>query len=204
MRPLSVLLDRAAACATGTFSGLTAGAECGFNTAKSVLTKYTAACQYVQPDFTVVAKMCAALAPLHRPPSQQPRPRPSPHAPSPRARPRVSLAPKASALDFTGSYYHKVSGEMQVGADITKKASKSDVDLGFGCLYKLDKTTTVKGKARGLAPAPLALWPPPRSPRALPLTHASHARTRRTPPPSPCALPSHLSSALGRARGPKD
>jgi hypothetical protein len=93
---------------------------------------------------------------------------------------------------------------MQVGADITKKASKSDVDLGFGCLYKLDKTTTVKGKARGLAPAPLALWPPPRSPRALPLTHASHARTRRTPPPSPCALPSHLSSALGRARGPKD
>ena len=42
---------------------------------------------------------------------------------------------------------------MQVGADITKKASKSDVDLGFGCLYKLDKTTTVKGKARGLAPA---------------------------------------------------
>jgi voltage-dependent anion channel protein 2 len=101
------------ACATGTFSGLTAGAECGFNTAKSVLTKYTAACQYVQPDFTVVAKI---------------------------------LAPKAAALDFTGSYYHKVSGEMQVGADITKKASKSDVDLGFGCLYKLDKTTTVKGK----------------------------------------------------------
>merc|ERR1712160_225037 len=47
---------------------------------------------------------------------------------------------------FSGAYYHKVSAEMQVGAEIKKAASKSDVDLAFGCLYKLDKTTTVKGK----------------------------------------------------------
>merc|ERR1712129_14445 len=47
---------------------------------------------------------------------------------------------------FSGAYYHKVSSTMQVGAEIKKAASKSDVDLAFGCLYKLDKSTTVKGK----------------------------------------------------------
>lgn len=35
---------------------------------------------------------------------------------------------------------------MQVGAEIKKAATKSDVDLAFGCTYKLDKSTTVKGK----------------------------------------------------------
>ena len=34
----------------------------------------------------------------------------------------------------------------QVGAELSKAASKSDVDLAFGCQYKLDKDTTVKAK----------------------------------------------------------
>merc|ERR1711957_947180 len=102
------------ACASGTFSGVTLGAECGYSTTKSALSKYTAACQYVQPDFTVSAKMAEVM--------------------------------KTPGSVFSGAYYHKVSAEMQVGAEIKKAASKSDVDLAFGCLYKLDKTTTVKGK----------------------------------------------------------
>jgi len=104
----------AAACASGTFSGVTLGAECGYSTTKSALVKCAAACQYVQPDFTVSANMAEVM--------------------------------KTPGSVFSGAYYHKVSGEMQVGAEIKKAASKSDVDLAFGCLYKLDKTTTVKGK----------------------------------------------------------
>ena len=46
---------------------------------------------------------------------------------------------------YTGSYYHKVSGAMQVGAELTKPENK-DVGLMFGCAYKLDKDTVVKGK----------------------------------------------------------
>ena len=51
----------AAACASGTFSGVTLGAECGYSTTKSALSKYTAACQYVQPDFTVSAKLAEVM-----------------------------------------------------------------------------------------------------------------------------------------------
>merc|ERR1712146_502293 len=47
---------------------------------------------------------------------------------------------------FSGAYYHKVSGDMQVGAELSKSSKKSEVDLAFGCAYKLDKDTTVKGK----------------------------------------------------------
>jgi voltage-dependent anion channel protein 2 len=103
------------ASASGTFTGITVGAECGYSTTKSALSKYAAACQYVQPDFTVSAKLSEVLA-------------------------------KSGSQTFSGAYYHKVSGDMQVGAELSKVASKSDVDLAFGCLYKLDKTTTVKGK----------------------------------------------------------
>jgi len=93
---------------------VTLGAECGYSTTKSALSKYAAACQYVQPDFTVSAKMAEVM--------------------------------KTPGSVFSGAYYHKVSSTMQVGAEIKKAASKSDVDLAFGCLYKLDKSTTVKGK----------------------------------------------------------
>lgn len=99
---------------------MTLGAECGYSTTKSALSKYAAACQYVQPDFTVSAKMAEVM--------------------------------KTPGSVFSGAYYHKVSSEMQVGAEIKKAASKSDVDLAFGCLYKLDKSTTVKGKVRPRRP----------------------------------------------------
>lgn len=42
-------------------------------------------------------------------------------------------------------YYHKVSPDMQVGAELTHIPGK-DIGLAFGCQYKLDKDTTVKGK----------------------------------------------------------
>ena len=59
---------------------------------------------------------------------------------------RSSGATAKPGQTFSGAYYHKVSGDMQVGAEITKAASKSDVDLAFGCAYKLDKDTSIKGK----------------------------------------------------------
>jgi len=58
----------------------------------------------------------------------------------------------AKCVDSKGSktmgcgYYHKVSSLMQVGVDLSKPLSKGDVDIEFGCAYKLDKDTTVKGK----------------------------------------------------------
>ena len=42
------------------------------------------------------------------------------------------------------SYFHKVSSEMQVGAELSKAMNKSDVALPW--LHKLDKDTTVKSK----------------------------------------------------------
>ena len=48
---------------------------------------------------------------------------------------------------YTGMYHHKVSSDMQVGAELTHTTGK-DVGLAFGCMYKLDKDTTVKGKVR--------------------------------------------------------
>ena len=114
---------------------MTLGAECGYSTTKSALSKYAAACQYVQPDFTVSAKMAEVM--------------------------------KTPGSVFSGAYYHKVSSEMQVGAEIKKAATKSDVDLAFGCLYKLDKNTTVKGKVRTAHRRPTHEPPPPRSPPGL-------------------------------------
>merc|ERR1711920_37920 len=52
---------------------------------------------------------------------------------------------KADSKTYEGSYFHKVSSAMQVGTEL-KKVQKKDVGLAFGCLYKLDKDTTVKGK----------------------------------------------------------
>jgi len=100
--------------ASATKSGVSVGAECTYSTSKSALAKYAAACQYVQPDFTVAMKLSEALA--------------------------------KPGKTFAGTYYHKVSGDMQVGAELSKAASKTDVDLAFGCMYKLDKDTTVKSK----------------------------------------------------------
>ena len=114
---------------------MTLGAECGYSTTKSALSKYTAACQYVQPDFTVSAKLAEVM--------------------------------KTPGTVFSGAYYHKVSSEMQVGAEIKKAATKSDVDLAFGCLYKLDKNTTVKGKVRTAHRRPTHEPPLPRSPPGL-------------------------------------
>ena len=53
---------------------------------------------------------------------------------------------KPAGMTFAGSYFHKVSSEMQVGAELSKAMNKSDVALAFGCAYKLDKDTTVKSK----------------------------------------------------------
>ena len=38
-------------------TGMSVGAECAYSTTKSALVKYAAACQYVQPDFTVSMKL---------------------------------------------------------------------------------------------------------------------------------------------------
>lgn len=80
------------------------------------LSKYTIASQFVQPDFTVSCKFVD------------------------------DILGKKPANTFSGAYYHKVSGDMQVGAEIVKVSTSADVDLAFGCLYKLDKDTSVKGK----------------------------------------------------------
>lgn len=78
---------------------------------KFALGKYAAACQFVQPDFTLAAKL--------------------------------SDSSKPGSTVYEGSYFHKVSPAMQVGAEV-KKAK--DVGVAFGCAYKLDKATSVKGK----------------------------------------------------------
>jgi voltage-dependent anion channel protein 2 len=57
---------------------------------------------------------------------------------------KISDAPsKPGSKAYSGSYFHKISSAMQVGTELTQT---KDVSLSFGCLYKLDKTTTVKGK----------------------------------------------------------
>jgi voltage-dependent anion channel protein 2 len=47
---------------------------------------------------------------------------------------------------YTGSYFHKVSNSMQVGGELAKASDKESVDIAFGCVYKLDKDTSVKSK----------------------------------------------------------
>jgi len=95
------------------FDALTMGASCDYDANKGALSKYGAACQFVQPDFSVIAKLAASVG---------------------KGRPT-----------YTGMYYHKVSSDMQVGAELCHTTGK-DVGLAFGCAYKLDKDTTVKGK----------------------------------------------------------
>lgn len=53
---------------------------------------------------------------------------------------------KSDGQVYTCSYYHKVSGDMQVGGEVKKPMKKNDLSLAFGCQYKLDKDTTVKSK----------------------------------------------------------
>mmetsp|Transcript_11236 Transcript_11236/g.34622 ORF Transcript_11236/g.34622 Transcript_11236/m.34622 type:complete len:145 (-) Transcript_11236:676-1110(-) len=53
---------------------------------------------------------------------------------------------KPDGMIYTGSYYHKVSSKMQCGTEFSKASKKSDVNIAFGCQYKLDKDLTVKGK----------------------------------------------------------
>jgi len=97
------------------YQSVTLGCSMDYSTTKSALTKLGAALQFVQPDFTVVAKCSDSVG-------------------------------KADGQVYTGSYYHKVSGDMQVGAELTKAMNKPDVSLAFGTAYKLDKDTSVKAK----------------------------------------------------------
>jgi len=94
------------------YDALTLGCSADYSIAKSALTKYGTACQFVQPDFSIIAKLAGAVG---------------------------------KSPTYTGMYYHKVSSDMQVGAELTHATGK-DVGLAFGCMYKLDKDTTVKGK----------------------------------------------------------
>ena len=50
------------------------------------------------------------------------------------------------ALPPQCSYYHKVSGDMQLGVAVAKPIQKGDMGIEFGCAYKLDKDTSVKAK----------------------------------------------------------
>jgi len=103
--------DLLASCST-VYGALTCGADCAYSTPKAALSKYAAACQFVQPDFTVSAKCANAKG----------------------------------ATTLSCGYYHKVSSLMQVGVNLSKPLAKRDVDIEFGCAYKLDKDTTVKSK----------------------------------------------------------
>jgi len=94
------------------YDALTFGCSADYNAKKGALTKYATACQFVQPDFSLIAKLAASVG---------------------------------KTPTYTGMYYHKVSSDMQVGAELSHTAGK-DVGLAFGCAYKLDKDTTVKGK----------------------------------------------------------
>jgi len=102
------LLASASTC----MSDLTLGIDCAYSTTKSTLTKYAAACQFVQPDFVVDMKCANAKG----------------------------------ANTLSCGYYHKVSPLMQVGVNLSKPLSKPDTDIEFGCAYKLDGDTSVKGK----------------------------------------------------------
>merc|ERR1719352_2228384 len=53
---------------------------------------------------------------------------------------------KSDGQVFECSYTQKVSPAMQVGTSITKAMKKDTVGLAFGCIYKMDKDTTVKAK----------------------------------------------------------
>ena len=58
----------------------------------------------------------------------------------------AKCADKGGKKTLSCSYYHKVSGDMQLGVNITKPLAKPDVAIEFGTAYKLDKDTAVKAK----------------------------------------------------------
>ena len=94
------------------YNAFALGIDCAYSTSKGKLTKYAAATQFVQPEFTIMAK----------------------------------CADSGGAKTMTCSYFHKVSGDMQLGVEIAKPLAKPDVAIQFGTAYKLDKDTTVKAK----------------------------------------------------------
>lgn len=96
-------------------SSVTLGADVGLSTRTNSLTNYSAALQFAQPDFTLMAKLADPSA-------------------------------TGQNMQYTGSYFHKVSPSMQVSTEITKSDADADVGLQFGCMYNLDSATTVKGK----------------------------------------------------------
>jgi voltage-dependent anion channel protein 2 len=53
---------------------------------------------------------------------------------------------KSDGQVYECTYIHKISPAMQVGTELKKASKKDTVDLAFGCIYKMDKDTTVKGK----------------------------------------------------------
>lgn len=53
---------------------------------------------------------------------------------------------KSDGQKYSCTYYHKVSSDMQVCGALDKAAKKPDMNLTFGCAYKLDKDTNVKAK----------------------------------------------------------
>jgi len=101
--------DLLASCST-VYSTFAFGLDGAFSTTKGSLSKYSAACQFVQPEFSVAGKFDCA---------------------------------KAKTL--TCSYFHKVSGDMQLGVEIAKPLD-GEVAIQFGTMYKLDKDTNVKAK----------------------------------------------------------
>lgn len=94
------------------YAAMAMGMDCAYSAKKSTLTKYAAACQYVQPEFVVSAK----------------------------------CEDKGGSKTLSCSYFHKVSSDMQLGVSLAKPLAKPDVAIQFGCAYKLDKDTSVKGK----------------------------------------------------------
>jgi voltage-dependent anion channel protein 2 len=103
--------DFLASCST-VYAAMAMGLDGAYSVKKGAISKYAAACQYVQPEFTVSAKM----------------------------------EDKGGKKTVSCSYFHKVSGDMQLGVNIAKPLAKNDVKIEFGTAYKLDKDTTVKAK----------------------------------------------------------
>jgi len=104
-----------AGCSLSTATmGVSLGCDAAYSMSKSALTKYAAAAEYAQKDYTLAAKLTEAVG-------------------------------KPNGSTYESSYFHSVSSALQVGTEM-KKAGDKDVALAFGCMYKLDKATTVKGK----------------------------------------------------------
>jgi len=95
---------------------VTLGGSVDYSAAKAAMTNYAAAMQFDQPDFTLMAKLSETIG-----------------------------SGDSHGQQYTGSYFHKVSSAMQVGTELKKEHNK-DIALSFGCAYKMDKDTSVKGK----------------------------------------------------------